>query len=324
MHTNFLEILNIQIDTFSREQTKDPIVDDRPSITRTLQENLQDSEHNNCNVDPLPRKTVYFVPKLMVANTMSLAPKILEVQEFVLCINVSLAFITEIWLKPTIADYNVIRGDRSSEDHRGVCLYIKEGFSRYKKLEELSCCNDHEILWVQLQPYRLLRGFSSLIVAALYHPHWSGTENDSVRDHLFPSLSLAESKYPNCALIVAGDFNRLDVDSIKKHFRLKQIVKKPTRKNATLDLVMTNLHDYYDDPCHFPPFGPSDHDTVTAEPKVRDKSRCSTQFVLKRDKRASRKADFDWPRLFSSEESCEDMLNILMRLYTRALTCSCQ
>ena len=42
-----------------------------------------------------------------------------------------------------------------------------------------------------------------------------------------------------------------------------------------------------------------------------------TQFVLKCDKRASRKAevgrylsDFDWPRLFSSEESCEDMLNI--------------
>ena len=206
----------------------------------------------------------------------------------------------------------MIRRDRSSEDHGGVCLYIKEGFSRYKKLKELSCCNDHKILWVQLQSHRLPRGFSSLIVAALYHPHWSGTENDSMRDHLFQSLSLAESKYPNCALIVAGDFNRLDVNSIKKHFRLKQIVKKPTRKNATLDLVMTNLHDYYDDPCHFPPFCPSDHDTVTAEPKVRNTSRCTTKFVLNR---ASRKADlgrylsdFDWPRLFSSEESCKDML----------------
>ena len=179
LHTSFSEILNIQTDTFSREQTKDPFVDDRPSITRTLQENLQDSEHNNYNVDPLPRKTVYFVPKLMVANTMSLAPKILEVQEFVLRNNVSLAFITETWLESTIADsivdipgYNVIRRDRSSEDHGGVCFYIKEGFSKYKKLEDLSCCNDHEILWVQLLPHRLPRGFSSLIVAALYHPHW--------------------------------------------------------------------------------------------------------------------------------------------------------
>ena len=110
-----------------------------PSITGPLQDDLQESVHNNSNVDRLPRKTVYFVPKLMVANTMSLAPKILEVQEFVLRNNVSLAFITETWLKSTIVDsivdipgYNVIRRGRSSEDHGGVCLYIKEGFSRCK------------------------------------------------------------------------------------------------------------------------------------------------------------------------------------------------
>ena len=58
----------------------------------------------------------------------------------------------------------------------------------------------------------------------------------------FQPLSLAESRYANCALIVAGDFNRLDTNTLKKHFRLKKIVKKPTRKNATLDLVLTNLH----------------------------------------------------------------------------------
>ena len=84
-----------------------------------------------------------------------------------------------------------------------------------------------------------------------------------MRDHLFQSLALVESKYPNSALIVAGDFNRLDITSIKKHFRLKQIVKKPTRKNGILDLVLTNLHQFYDDPCTFPPFGLSDHHTVT-------------------------------------------------------------
>ena len=79
---------------------------------------------------------------------------------------------------------------------------------------------------------------------------------------------------------------------------------------------MTNLHDYYDDPCRFPPFCLCDHDIVTAETKVRGNSRYTTKFVLRRDKRASRKAelgsylsDFDWPRLFSSEESCEDMFN---------------
>ena len=85
----------------------------------------------------------------------------------------------------------------------------------------------------------------------VYHPHWTVTENDCMRDHLFQSLLLAESRFPNCGLIVAGDFNPLDLKSIQRQFRLKQIVKKPTRKNAILDLVFTNMHGFYADPQHF-------------------------------------------------------------------------
>ncbi len=96
--------------------------------------------------------------------------------------------------------------------------------------------------------------------------------------------------YPNCAVIIAGDFNRLNVSTIKKHFRLKQIVKKPTRKNAILDLILTNIHDYYEIPCTFPPFGLSDHNTVTVEGKEREHSN-AIKFVYTRDKRASRKAE---------------------------------
>ena len=139
-----------------------------------------------------------------------------------------------------------------------------------------------------------------------------------MRDHLFQSLLLAESRFPNCALIVAGDFNRLDVKSIQRHFRLKQIVKKPTRKNAILDLVLTNMHGFYADPQHFPPFGPSDHHTVTVEAKERAESRQAPKFVLKRDKRERRRAEpgryfgtMDWQTLFSSANCCQDMLDIL-------------
>ena len=83
-----------------------------------------------------------------------------------------------------------------------------------------------------------------------------------MRDQLFQSISLAESRHANCVLIVAGDLNRLDIKSLKKHFRLKQIVKKPTRKNAILDLVLTSLHKYYDEPRSFPPFDLSDNNTL--------------------------------------------------------------
>ena len=225
-----------------------------------------------------------------------------------------------------IPGYSIIRKDRSSEEHGGVCLYIKDGCFKYKQLNDISCCADHEVLWVQLTPSRLPRGFSSIVAAVVYHPHWTLPGNNSMRDHLFQSLALVESKYPNSALIVAGDFNRLDITSIKKHFRLKQIVKKPTRKNAILDLVLTNLHQFYDDPCTFPPFGLSDHHTVTVALRIRDKSQSASKFVLKRDKRASRKAELgryldaiDWLTLFSSAESCEDLLDVFMNFIRTGL-----
>ena len=58
-------------------------------------------------------------------------------------------------------------------------------------------------------------------MAVVYYPHWIKDENDSMQDHLFQSLSLAESRHANLALIVAGDSNCLDIISLKKHFRLK-------------------------------------------------------------------------------------------------------
>ena len=202
----------------------------------------------------------FFVPKIMITNVRSLTPKIDEVQEFLNRNDISIAFITETWLRPAIVDsvidipgYTVLRKDRKSDNHGGVCLYLRNDYSMYTELRDLICCCDHEILWVNLRPKRLPRGYSGLIIAVVYHPHWSESENDLMRDHLFQSLRIAESKYPNCALIVAGDFNRLDVTSIKRHFNLHQIVKKATRKDAILDLVLTNVNKYYKEPRIFPP-----------------------------------------------------------------------
>ena len=112
----------------------------------------------------------------MVSNVMSLVPKMTEVSEFILRNKVSLALITETWLKSSVCDsvidipgYTVLRKDRSYESHGGICLYLKN--ASYKRLDDLSCCNDHEVLWVKLRPKRLPRGFSSLIAKVVYHPY---------------------------------------------------------------------------------------------------------------------------------------------------------
>ena len=68
--------------------------------------------------------------------------------------NDKFAFITESWLKSSVCDsvidipgYSVLRKDRASESHGGICLYLKD--TNYKRLDELSSCQDHEVLWVK-------------------------------------------------------------------------------------------------------------------------------------------------------------------------------
>ena len=134
----------------------------------------------------------------------------------------------------------------------------------------------------------------------------------NIREHLFNCLAEAKA---NCTLIIVGDFNRLDVTRLKRHFHLKQIVKAPIRKDAILDLLLTNLHNHYDTPQIFPPFGLSDHNTISVSPLVRKPGTTSDKFVLKRDLQPSRKAEMgrylcslDWPLLLNSLETCYELL----------------
>lgn len=230
---------------------------------------------------------------------MSLTPKVIEVAEFAGRLDIDLLCISETWLKEHVADsvveipnYSIIRRDRQGVQHGSVCLYVKDTYSKLCVLKDLICCADHEILWVLLRPKRLPRGFSCIVLAIVYHPPAPATTNNgNIRDHLFNSPSLAESKYQNCALIVCGDFNRPDIQPILNHFRLKQIVKVTTRKSAILDLMLTNLYVFYDNPSSYPPFGLSDRNTVLCSPKTKKKTEKTTKFIFKRDLRPSHKAE---------------------------------
>ena len=117
------------------------------------------------------------VPTIMLANVMSLAPKMDEVSEFIFCHNINLVFITGIWLKDSVSDgivqipgFAVVRKDRQIIDHGGMCAYIQEENCKYKQPKDLNCCEDHESLRVYLRPNHLLHGFSCIIAGVIYHP----------------------------------------------------------------------------------------------------------------------------------------------------------
>lgn len=98
--------------------------------------------------------------------------------------------------------------DRVTDSHGGVCLYIKNDHFKYQPMDDAKCCDNHEILWAHLKPTWLPRGFSGLVAATMYHPKQSTVNDNSLREHLFDLLTLVKVCYPNCALVICGDFNR--------------------------------------------------------------------------------------------------------------------
>ena len=72
------------------------------------------------------------------------------------------------------------------------------------------------------------------------------------------SLISLEVNFSNCAIILAGDFNRSllpMVQSAVRAFHLKPTVSFPTRGNNTLDQIFTNFPEFFSALCSLPPFG---------------------------------------------------------------------
>ena len=64
----------------------------------------------------------------------------------------------------------------------------------------------------------------------------------------------------------------------------------PPHKDATLDLVLTNMHEFHTSPLAFPPLGVSNHSTVVTSPTSQKVNTNTKRVVTKRDQRPSCKA----------------------------------
>ena len=125
-------------------------------------------------------------------------------------------------------------------------------------------------------------------------------------------MTAAEAMFPNCGLIITGDFNRLNTGRVQNHFKLKQLVKFATRGDAVLDLVLTNMSDHFSSPQSFPPFGLSGHCTVIVQPKRRESNQHTRKSITIRDIRVSKKiclgryfSNIDWS-IVTNQPSCEE------------------
>ena len=296
--------------------------------------NFKQANFNNLKeVKTLPligsrTKNFEFGPSVLLANAMSLLPKIDEVRCVVHEENPDLVCITETWLHAStinehlfIPGYNVMFKNRASQLHGGVCIYIKN-LIPYKRLSDLED-PEFEVLWSYIRPPRLPRGTSCIIVGTIYHPPRS--DDSAMLDYLITTLISLEGLYPGCGILLTGDFNHLKIQRLVAQFKMKQLVRIPTRGNNILDLIITNMHQAYDcnSVCTIPPFGLSDHNGVLLRPKERSPNINSSRKILeKRDTRPSRKYEFgrylssiDWA-ILETVDTCEAKSQLLTELIT--------
>ena len=268
-----------------------------------------------------------YVPSNLLSNVMSLAPKLDEVSDAITNANLDIACISETWLRDHIHDnvisipgYNLVRRDRIDVIHGGVCTYIKKGL-KYTVLEDLYD-DKIEAIWLQLPPSRLPRGISCIIITIVYHPQTDkGVSDPEILHYLYDSMSTIESRFSNCGVLIIGDFNRLDTSRFRNAFKLKQTVKFHTRGNQTLDLVLTIIEKFYEEPIKRPAFGLSDHASVEIQPLSRCKTQPSKRSIITREQRESYRVALssylekvNITDLVKNKDTCDEKMQMMEKL----------
>ena len=240
---------------------------------------------------------------------MSIAPKIDEIREVLGNLNVDLGCFVETWLQKHIPDqivaaagYNLIRRDRCVGQHGGVCAYVRKTI-KYHVLENLFNVS-FKVLWLTLRPSWLPRGITNVIVGIVYHP--PSADDPLMIHYLYESLTSIESQFPNSGTILLGDFNKLKVSRNKNAFNLKQIIKFPTCGGNILDLVMTDLDKFCDNPRKLSPFGLSDHDTIMVQTRVCSHDPNVSFHTKSRDLRPTKRLAL---RQYLEEVNVEELVN---------------
>ena len=93
------------------------------------------------------------------------------------------------------------------------------------------------------------------IAVGSYYVSPRSRHKQEVIDHIIDTIHTIRAKYNNdVSFLVGGDFNRLDIsDILDSYGALKQVISVPTRKTATLEIILTDLHALFHPPTTLPP-----------------------------------------------------------------------
>ena len=242
--------------------------------------------HETTENDPMGsqvlRNSQSFLPSLLLTNLRGFGkpgesdkPEYLET---VLSLNdVDLTVLTETWAtKDTLSDlnfegYTIFHSIRQNckRPSGGISILVKKSLQAVRL--NINVPSHFEVMYDLVRPKWLPRNISNIVVCGAYYPGSTSKYAPPQEDliiHLTETLHDFYNKYANPLIMLAGDFNDLKIVDLCESCSLKQVVNVPTRNNAILDLIMTNLDNkWYKDPISLPSISNSDHLCVLYVPK---------------------------------------------------------
>ena len=228
-------------------------------------------------------------------------PKIRTLAQDIIERESDLIFLTEVWQKEDDTKYQgkieelleldgikYISTPRSGARRGGgAALALRlENFTLTKL--NIPIPKSLEVVWGLVRPKCPNMKISSIIACCFYSPPQS-KKNAALIDHITITLQALLQSHNNAGIIISGDRNNIDIPALLSiDPSLHQIVTQPTRGSRILDVIVTNLRKYYNDPVILPPImpdkpgvgAPSDHSGVLATP-LANHTQCSRTKVSK-------------------------------------------
>ena len=229
------------------------------------------------------------LPTFTCYNVRALFPKLSNFAQDMEERACHLSFLTEVWQqlenrkhKNKLEELLELRGIKYISTPRpggrrggGAAIAVRTNDFNISKLN-IPLPRAVEVVWGLLKPKMITGSISVIIVCSFYSPPKS-RKNRVLVDHMTVTLQELLRTHPGAGVIISGDRNSIDISSLlSMDPSLHQTVKQPTRGQNILDVIITNMARYYDEPAIIPPIDPdrpghgvpSDHFGVFAAPNI--------------------------------------------------------
>ena len=205
----------------------------------------RNSDSDSANKKPDKIIAAICLPTVATYNLRSAFPKIGNLTTDILERLVDVSFLVEIWEQEhnkehsfeieKLLELNGLQyiSTARKPNTKGVSY---GGAAIVVNLKKFSCIKlpvhipqQLEVVWGLLTPKNPSAKFKKIVICSFYSPP-NKRRNSKMADHIISTLQMLNTRYPQCAIIIGGDKNLMDIKPILNcGLRLRQCVDKPTR-----------------------------------------------------------------------------------------------